>query len=84
MNMCARVLDHHLAVAVVQVGEYPGLFGHIVEEELLAAQILLEGFVIVQVVVRDVGEDTALEADARNAILCQRVGADLHETVLWS
>ncbi len=71
----ARVLHHHLAVA----GERPA--GQGVEERLLGPQVLREGLMVVEVVVREVGEDAAREVQAPDAVLHDGVRRALHEAV---
>ena len=78
------VLEHHLAVLVVDVGDGGGAGGQLVEEALLAAQVLREGAVVVQVVVGEVGEDADGEFQAGYPFLLHSDGTDLHEAVLAS
>ena len=75
------VLDHHGAVLVVEVDQRDGVLAELVEEAFLAAEILGEGLVVVEVVVRQVGEDGDLEAEARDAFLLDADRADFHEAV---
>ena len=80
-HLRAGVLHHHLAVAVVHVDQGEGRCGEIVEEAFLAVAVGGEGLVVVQVVVRQVGEDGDLEFQAGDPLLVHGVGTDLHEAV---
>ena len=68
-----RVLQHHFAVAVVEVGEGKGLLLQSVEERLLGVKVVLEGLVVVQMVARQVGKDATIEVEPADALLIDRV-----------
>ncbi len=78
----AGVLDHHLAMLVVQVDDGRGFGGEAVEEEFLAAEVLREGAMVVEVVVGEVGEDRCAELQTGDALLLHADRAHLHEAVL--
>ena len=78
----AAVLHHDLAIAIVGVHDGKGPLRQAVEEQLLGADILLEGAVIVQMVVREVREARTAELQPSHAILHERVRRDLHKAVL--
>ena len=77
-----RILHHHHSVAVVGVCQRESPGGQSVEKELLGPDIFGECLVVIEVVVRDVAEDSAHEGQPRRAVLHQRVRAHLHETVV--
>ena len=76
------VLHHHGAVAVIGIDEGDGALGQIVKEQFLAAEVFGKGLMVVQMVVRKVGEDAHAEVQARNAVLLHADGANLHEAIL--
>ena len=75
------VLHHHEAVAVVGVGDGEGIARQRVEESLLGADVGVEGLVIVEMIVGDVGEQSARKRQAGNAALHHAVRTDFHEAV---
>ena len=77
----AGVLDHHLAVFVIQVDDRRRGRVQAVEEQLLAAEVLREGAVVVEVVVGQVGEDGHAEFQAGDPLLFDADGTDLHEAI---
>ncbi len=76
-----RVLHHHAAVAVVDVHQREGVARQRVEEPLLGRDVGGEGAVVVEVVVGDVGEEGAGEAQPQRALLHEGVRRALHEAV---
>ena len=74
----AGVLQHHQAVRVVGVDEGPGRGGEVVEQTLLGGEVGVEGFVVVEVVAGEVGEDAAGEVQAGGALLHLTVARALH------
>ena len=75
------ILDHHGTVLVIDIDDRVRGLREVVEEELLAAEILREGLVVVQVVVGEVGEDARGELEARHALLLHTDGTHFHEAV---
>ena len=75
------VLHHHASVPVVGVRQSESPLGQPVEKELLGPDVLGEGLVVVEVVVRDVRKDAAREIEAPRAFLHDGVRRTLHETV---
>ena len=73
------VLQHHLTVAVVEVGDSKSLFLQAIEELLFGMQIVLERLMVVQVVACQIGEDAAIEVQAADALLIDGVARHLHE-----
>ena len=77
-----RVLHHHRAVAVVGIDQREGLARQRVEEPFLRLDILGEGLMVVEVVVREVGEYGPSEAQPPHTLLHDRVRRHLHEAIL--
>ena len=67
--LCPGVLEHYLSVLVVNIGDGGSFGGEIVEEELLATQILGKGAVVVKMVVGKVGEYAYFELQAGDSFL---------------
>ena len=79
--MCPGILQHHGAVLVIGIRQRKGILVEPIEEALLSAKILLHRAVIVEVVAREVREDTATEVHPSGTMLRHSVGADLHKHV---
>ena len=75
------VLYHYPSVAVVHIYDCPGVLRQAVEEQLLAAQVFGEALVVIQMVVREVGENAHVEVQGGRSLLLYPYGADLHEAV---
>ena len=78
------VLDHHGTVLVIHVDDGVCLLGEVVEEQLLTAEVFGEGLVVIQVVVREVGEDAGGELQSGDPLLLHADGAHFHEAVAAS
>jgi hypothetical protein len=68
-------------VGVICVGECEGGGGEVAEEALLDLGVGLERAVVVEVIVVEAGEDAAVEVDACDPLLVDRVRGHLHEAV---
>ena len=75
------VLYHYPSVAVIHIYDCPGVLRQAVEEQLLAAQVFGEALVVIQMVVREVGENAHVEVQGGRSLLLYPYGADLHEAV---
>lgn len=62
-----RILNHHGAVCLIQIGEGKGLLWQVVEKGLLGVEVVLKSLVEVEVVTREIGEDTPAEVRPRAA-----------------
>ena len=82
MLLGPRVLQHHQARLVVDIGQGKRALGQSVEERLLGLQIGLYRLVIVDVVACQVGKDGPVEIEPGNAVLGCRVRTHLHEGIL--
>ena len=67
--MRTGVLCHHQSVLVVQVGQAEGILRHVVEKLLLSLQVIFHCLMIIQMVARQVGEDTSGKTQATDALL---------------
>ena len=79
--MCPGILQHHGTVLVIGIRQRKGILAEPIEEALLSTEVLLHRAVIVEVVTREVREDTATEVHPSGTMLRHSVGADLHEDV---
>ena len=77
--MRTGILQHHGAVLVIGIRQRKGILAEPIEEALLSTEIFLYRAVIVEVVAREVREDTATEVHPSGTMLRHSVGADLHE-----
>ena len=77
----ARVLNHHHSVLIVGIGNGKRLLGQHVEEGFLGIAIVLEGFVIVQMVACEVREHAAGEGQSANALLRDGMRTALHKHI---
>ncbi len=77
----ASVLHHHQAVLVIRIGDGKRIGRKTVEKEFLGPNVVFESFMIIKVVARDVGEDSAHKVQPSNAVLHNAVAAHLHECV---
>ena len=75
------ILQHHSTVLVIGIRQRKGILAEPIEEALLSTEIFLHRAVIVEVVAREVREDTATEVHPSGTMLRHSVGADLHEDV---
>ena len=73
------ILQHHGTVLVIGIRQRKGILAEPIEEALLSTEILLHRAVIVEVIAREVREDTATEVHPSGTMLRHSVGADLHE-----
>lgn len=80
-HLCLCVLHHHHSVAVVNVGDGVCLWTEVVEEQLLASEILGESLVIVEMVVSEVGEYSHLELQTCYPFLLHAYRTDFHKAV---
>lgn len=77
-----RVLRHYKPVLIIQVGQTEGVLRHVVEEFLLSFEIILHCLVIVQMVARQVGENTTCKTEPADTFLVDRVRTHFHEDIL--
>ena len=82
-----RVREHARARFVVDVHDgrlalLHARLAHMVEEARLRAHVVLERLMVVEMILREVREDRRIELDARDAVLVERVGGDLHDDVV--
>ena len=68
-DSCAGVLHHHVAVAVIGIGEGKGRLRQAVEECFLGFQVVFKCLMVVQMVACQVGEDASGKAQASDAFL---------------
>ena len=78
------VLHHEESVLVVSVGDGEGRLRQHVEEHLLGVAVVFERLVIVQVVSREVGEESARKVESADSVLMDGVGGALHEAIRTS
>ncbi len=76
-----RVLRHYHAVLVVGIGDGEGTLRQVVEELLLCVAVVLERLVVVEVVARQVGEESTGEGQSADAVLRNGVAGALHKGV---
>ena len=76
------ILHHHLAIAVVYIRKSKCPLGQTIEEAALRLDVLGKGAVVVEMIVREVGEDTATELQTTNSVLHHRVRRHLHKAVV--
>ena len=81
-HLSAAVLHHHLAIAVIDINQCKGALVQSIEEQFLGPDILDKGAVIVQMVVREVCENSASELQPPDTLLHQRVRRHLHKAVV--
>ena len=77
-----RVLQHERTVLIVQIGQGESTLWQHVEELFLGIAVVGHGLVVIQVVMRQVGEDATSKMQPSNAILSHTVGTHLHKGVL--
>ena len=78
------VLHHEESVLVVSVGDGEGRLRQHVEKHLLGVAVVFERLVIVQVVSREVGEESARKVESADSVLMDGVGGALHEAIRTS
>ena len=64
-------MQHHTTTFIVKVGKCKCFFRQIIKEFLLHPDIFIKGFVIVEMIVRDIGEYATGEFDAGDAVLVE-------------
>ena len=80
--MRTGVLCHHQSVLIVQISQTEGILRHVVEELLLGLQVVLHRFMIVQMVARQVSENTSGKTQATDSLLGDGMRTDLHKGIL--
>ena len=85
--LALRVLEHRRAGRIVDVDDgrltlLAAWLRHVVEELRLREHVVLERLMVVEVVLREVREDSRVELDARHAVLVERVRRDFHDDVV--
>ncbi len=75
---CRGVLEHHLAIAVVEVGESERRAGQPVEKRFLGGKISVDRLVIIKMVAGEIGEHASGEMQSGYTVLVGGVGAYLH------
>ena len=81
-DVAYTVLHHDHAVFVVGVGHGKGRFAQIVEEHLFGVAVVLESAVIVEVVAREVGEESPFEMQTADAMLVNGVRRAFHKGII--
>ena len=75
------VLHHDEAVLIILVGNGKCVLTEVVKEAFLGVAVVVEGFVVVNMVAREVGKESAVEIQARDTFLRDGVRRHLHEGV---
>ena len=73
--------EHFYAVFIVYVSQSKSLSRQHLEEFLFRGKIIIESFVVVEMVMREVGKYSAGELYARDSALVQRVRTDFHKYI---
>ena len=79
---CLRILYHEQTVLVVSIGDDKGILIKAVEERLLGIAIVLHRLMIVQMVAREVREESPGKLQTANALLRDSMAGALHEHIL--
>ena len=77
-----RILKHDQSGLIIDIRQGKSRRGQVVEELLLRTEVILDRFMVIQMVAREVREDTPIERQPGDAFLVDGVRADLHENIL--
>ena len=69
LYICFAVLYHYHTVLVIGIGNCKGVLIQTIEEGLLRIAVVLEGFVVVQMIACQIGEHTTCKLQAANTLL---------------
>ena len=75
------ILYHHHAILVIGIGNGKSLARQSIKECLLGIAIVLKGLMVIQMITRQIGEDTSGKGESTYAMLCHTVAAHLHEGI---
>src|SRR5690606_19823639 len=67
--VCKGILQHNRAISIIRVRQRECRTVKIIEEPLLCMDIRIEGFMEIQVIVRDIGKDRAREIQSGDPLL---------------
>ena len=81
ISLGGGVLQHNLAISIVNIYQRKGLLCQAVKEEFLGTDILGKGLVVVKVFVGDIRKERANELDTADTLLHYRVRRTLHKAV---
>ena len=79
---CTRVLHHEQAVLVVEVRDGEGGLRQHVEEGFFRIAVVLEGLVVIQMVAREIGEQSTGKLQPADALLGNGMAGALHEGIV--
>ena len=82
LHLSLRVLYHHSTVLIVGIDDGKGILPQSVEEGFLRVAVVLEGLMIVQMVTRQIGEQSTCEMEATDTLLGDGVARTLHKSIL--
>ena len=82
LHLSLRILHHHSTVLIVGIDDGEGILPKSVEEGFLRVAVVFEGLMIVQMVTRQIGEQSTCEVEASDTLLGDGMARTLHKGIL--
>ena len=79
-----RVLQHHHPVLIIQISQGKRILPQTIKKSLFSLYIRLKSFVIIQMIMRYIGENRTVKIQSADTTLIYGMRTHLHETIFTS